>query len=346
MADLRPALSVDEMKKLGVAEMRKAYEKLSIDYNKILNNEICYCPKCGTFKAIRAFYNSKEYKSGVFPLCKDCVISMSCDYDKATGTYIDNKEKTIEMLHMMNLPYLSAVYKNELQLLAQNTGERNRMVAFTNYVRTVKSLFQYSSRTWKDSEFDTDDTVVENTNNRVARKEIKKIFGSGYTENDYVFLQDQYDDFRTRTQVDSISQELYVKQICMSLLEIDKDRKNGKDVTNKLKSLDQLMNSANLQPRQNVDNASTDNLSFGQLIEKWENERPIPEPSEEFKDVDGIGKYIRVWFSGWLAKALGLKGGYTTECEEEINKYIAKKPEAVEEGSSDDIYNHMFGKEE
>ena len=42
--------------------------------------------------------------------------------------------------------------------------------------------------------------------------------------------------------------------------------------------------------------------------------RDRPEPDPEFKDCDGIGKYIRVWFKGALSHALGLEGGYSKRC--------------------------------
>ena len=116
------------------------------------------------------------------------------------------------------------------------------------------------------------------------------------------------------------------------------------DVTKKLDALDKLMNAANLQPKQNVSNSANDSLTFGQLIEKWENEKPIPEPTEEFKDVDGIGKYIRVWFTGWLSKALGLRANvFTKEYDDEISKYTVVKPDADDENTSDEVYEQIFG---
>ena len=86
------------------------------------------------------------------------------------------------------------------------------------------------------------------------------------------------------------------------------------------------------------------NLTFGQLIEKWEEEKPIPEPSPEFKDVDNIGKYIRVWFKGHLARAFGLDNGYSKEYDEYIEQYKVKKQEVAEDGCSDDIYDTLFGR--
>ena len=82
-------------------------------------------------------------------------------------------------------------------------------------------------------------------------------------------MQDQYDDWTKRTQVDTKSQETYIVRICFKLLEIWKAQKQGKDTSNLDKSLNDLMAAANLQPKQNVSNAASDSVPFGHMIEKW-----------------------------------------------------------------------------
>ena len=105
------------------------------------------------------------------------------------------------------------------------------------------------------------------------------------------------------------------------------------------------MAAANLQPKQNVTSAASDSLTFGQLIEKWETEKPIPEPDEEFKDVNNIGRLIRIFFAGHLSKALGLKNSYSEEYETEMDRYTVRKPEEQEDKVSD-VYQEIFGKDE
>ena len=346
MANLKPALSEDNVKRRSAPELRKAYIDLANEYNKIVDGKVYFCHKCNEFHTLTSFYSDKRYASGLYPDCKQSLLEEATDYDKSTKTYKDNKEKTIKVFKKLDIPFIDSLYKSALVSTQIEEGEKIRQTAYQHLLTMVKSLPQYKTLRFENSEFDDDDEVVELQNKRTARKEIKRLFGSGFTEADYVYLQNQYDDWRARTQVDSKSQETYVMQICLQLLDIDKDRKSGKDVTNKLKALDTLMNAANLQPKQNVSNAATDSLTFGQLIEKWENEKPIPEPSEEFKDVDGIGKYLRVWFTGWLSKALGLKANvYTEEFDEEIAKYTVNKPQYTEEGNADEIYDRLFGSE-
>lgn len=336
-----------EIQMLGVKAVKDYAKKLSETYGKIIDGDYVFCHGCNEFHSSASFYNDKRFGSGLYPLCKKQLLDMATDYDKTNKVHIDNREKTIKVFQMLDIPFIDSVYQTALQSTQEAVGEKNRTTAYQQVLTLTKSLPQYKGMTFVDSDFgDIGNPDDEQLSKRKPRKEIIKLFGSGFSNEDYLYLQDQYDDWCARTQVDSKSQQTYVVQICSQLLDIYKDRKSNKDVTNKLKSLDTLMNSANLQPKQNVDNSASDSLTFGQLIEKWENEKPIPEPSEEFKDVDGIGKYIRVWFTGWLSKALGLKANvFTQEYDEEIAKYVVEKPDEVDEGTSSDIYDRLFGSE-
>ena len=268
---------------------------------------------------------------------------MATDYEKKTNTYTDNKEKTKETLRFLDLPFIESTYNSALSSVQAEVNEKNRSTAWQQYITMVQSLPNWRGFRWKDSEFEEFSSDNGGMTNKTPNKETYKIFGSGFTNEDYLYLQDQYKDWRERTQVDSKSQETYIVQICFKQLEIWKAQKAGKDTDKLVKSLNDLMNGANLQPRQNVGNAATDSLTFGQLIERWEMERPISTPAPEFQDCDNIGKYLRVFFSGWLAKAIGLKNAYSEECEEYIKQYAVTKPEYQEEGSSNDIYSVLFG---
>ena len=69
-----------------------------------------------------------------------------------------------------------------------------------------------------------------------------------------------------------------------------------------------------------------DQNTFGTLIQKWENERPIPQPDPEFEDVDGIRRYVGAYFLGHLCKMMGIKNRYSAIYEEEMAKYTVEKP--------------------
>ena len=81
-----------------------------------------------------------------------------------------------------------------------------------------------------------------------------------------------------------------------------------------------------------------------QLIQKWEEEEPIPEPAPEWKDVDGIGKYFRVWVLGTLLKMFNLPNPYQEEFDKEMERYTAHKPSTTEDDSADgSLRETIFG---
>ena len=101
------------------------------------------------------------------------------------------------------------------------------------------------------------------------------------------------------------------------------------------------LDSAALKPKQNVESTLVEQNTFGTLIKKWENEEPIPEPTEEWKDVDNIVHYISVWFLGHLCKMIGIKNHWSVMYEEEIAKYTVNRPEYSEEENVN--FDDVFG---
>lgn len=349
MANLRQAKTDEEIKKLTVNNVKKAYHELALDYNHVLNGDFIYCPHCGKWKAVRCFYGSEESKDGVEHFaCKECVLDMCTDVSP-DGVRTDNRDKTVATFRRLNWYFNEKDYNTQINNLAEGTGERIRGTAAQQLIVMIRS---FGNKNWKgltfaDSEFDYENgETLEISSNRKPRKEIIKLFGSGFTTEDYLYLQDQYDDWCARTEVDSKSQQTYIVRICFKLLDIYKAQKSGKDTEKLDKSLNDLLAAANLQPRQNIGNASTDTLTFSQLIAKWELDKPVPTPDPELCDVSGIGKKIRVWFGGWLANALGLDVPQSQEYLEEVAKYTVTKPDIEEKEGSSAIYAKMYGSEE
>lgn len=351
MAKILEPLDERELKQITLVNLRKEYTKLSNFFKRIINGELTYCPHCGKWKSTEiSFYTSNTSADGIeHYACRECILDECTDIDKKTGVRTDNREKTINTFKRLNWYFDEIIYNNQLRTISENVGEKVRGTAVQQWIVMRASINDYKSKTFADSVFaDENEEILQLTSKRTPRKEIIKLFGSGFTTEDYLYLQDQYDDWRNRTQVDSKSQETYITQICFKQLEIWKAQKANKDTDKLVKSLNELMNGANLQPRQNVGNASTDSLTFGQLIEKWEIEKPIPQPQAEFTDPDNIGKFLRVWFKGSLMRALGLDGGYSKEYDDYIKQYSVERPHNIDDDESVDetMYEKVFGKDE
>lgn len=333
-----------QIEELTPAKLRNEYLALAEEYNKLLGGSYIYCPHCGNWIVKTGFYLNSRSADGIEHLaCKKCLRDMATDIGKDKDTRVDNRTKAMAVLRRLNRPFHEEVYQDCVKAAKEGTQQSGeRACGWGSYMTTILGLPQFKGETYDNSNL-IDYTKEVETIKREPRKEIIKKFGTGFSNDDYLYLQDEYDSLCARTQVDTWSQEKYAIQICYALLNIRNGALAGKDTTKERASLDSLMASANLQPRQNVNNAATDSLSFGQLIEKWETEKPIPDPDPEFQDVNKIGKLIRVFFKGHLARALGLDNGYSQEYDDFIKQYTVEKQNNSEDGDESSTYNKIFG---
>lgn len=350
MANLRQAKTDDEVKKLTVNKVKDAYHDLAIDYNHLLDLDYIYCPHCGKWKSTNGnsnFYRSNKSKSGFEHFaCKSCILDLCTDVDPKTGVRTDNREKTINTFRQLDWKFNESDYNAQLQTINEGVGEKVRGTAVQNLIVMVASLPQYKNTSYKDSEFSIDD-IENNTeeNTRIVQKTLKaakKRFGN-YSNEDLMFLENEYQDWITRYECNTKAQETIFERLAFKKWEINKATKAGQNTKDLDKTYTDLLASINILPRQNADNGLDSSLTFGQLIEQWESTRPIPEPDPEFADVNHIAKYIKTWFKGSLARSLGIDNGYSKEYDDELQKYTVKKQDYSEDDESDDIYKSVFG---
>lgn len=348
MANLHQAKTDDEINKLTINNVKKAYHRLALEYNHVINGDFIYCPHCGKWKAVRCFYGSDESKDGIEHFaCKECILDMCTDIT-SDGTRIDNKEKTINTFRRLNWYFNEKDYNTQIENLAEGTGERIRSTAVQQLIVMIRSLGNknWQGLTFADSEFDYDASDYNKEDVKVVQKTLKKAkkrFGNGYSNEDLMYLENEYQDWVTRYACDTKAQETIFERLAFKKWEINKATRNGQNTKDLDKTYTELLSSINILPRQNSGNGLSDSLSFGQMIEQWEEHDPVFDPEPEFADCDGIGKYLRVWFKGHLSRALGLDNGYSREYDEYIKQYTVTKPEYSEDGTAEDIYQKVFG---
>lgn len=204
------------------------------------------------------------------------------------------------------------------------------------YIDSIK--YNYKNRNEK-----VISSIEDVKESKKAKLKTVKFFGAGFDDDDYPFLEDEYLDWTTRHECNTKAQEEIFKQICYIQLDILKAKKNKQSTKDLIKTLQDLLATANLQPKQTKDNTLAEQNTFGTLIRKWENEKPIPEPDEEWKDVDGIAKYITVYFLGHLCKMMGIKNTYSRMYEFEMDKYKVDKPEYEDDDEA--LFDAVFGGE-
>ncbi|MFJ7982444.1 hypothetical protein ACIQ1D_19460 [Lysinibacillus xylanilyticus] len=278
-----------------------------------VEKKICSNPECQKELALTNFYNTTDihfFPDGKIPICKNCCYAMF-DNDGFHGFQT--------LMRLINKPIYADIFKGD----------------YRDYIRIINSMPQYRDKTFADSTlFDdvrSNESKAKEKLTELSKEDFKELeifFGEGYNEKDYIYLSYEYDDYCNRYEVDSKALENLIKEIVITQLDIRKKRAVGDKVDAQQKTLQDLLGSSNLKPVQETGANAVDQESFGTLIKKWENERPIPEPDEAWKDVDGIGKYVRTFFLGHLARLFGKEGDnpYKDEYEVEIEKHTVRPP--------------------
>lgn len=302
---------------------------------------------CGNMDE-KDFYKSNSiFNDGIgkIPYCKKCIDKLYKYYVKKyqTENYTFPEKKAVRRLCMAFDLYWS---ENVFETAVKQLETMPTMTMMTSYIK-VSRLVPNNKRTY-------DDTLeYENAHNGVipelyTAKTIEdrtiKLFGSGFSHEDYRYLQEQYDDWTARHECQTKSQEEIFKRICFKQLEILKATRRGEDTKDLDASLLKMLEAAKLQPKQNRAETVSDTQTFGTLIDKWENTRPIPECDPELRDVDRIGKYINIFFKGHLSKMMGIKNVFCKAYDDFMKKYSVQRPEyESEDSNSEALFDVIFG---
>lgn len=285
---------------------------------------------CGKSKAASTFYMNTNplFSSEKLEVCKDCMYNFIGE--KESDGYLDRVNL---VLALMNKPFHKELWIQR--------GED-----WANYIPQLSTLHQYKGLTFADSNYhqsaaapDHKDNLSQSNDVSFEPEELNELinfWGRGFEHEEYEFLTNEYQRLLNSYECDSYAMELLFQEVAQTRLTIKKKREKNESVDKELKALQDLLGSANIKPVQETGANATEQATFGTLIKKYENERPIPEPDPLWKDVDGIIKYINVWFLGHLCKMIGIKNEYSKAYEEEMKKYKVEAPtfdaDEVDEG--------------
>ncbi len=285
---------------------------------------VCNC--CGTEKPLGEFYASKSYinkHTGKLSVCKDCIFSYV-----STSENEYNQSNLIDILQMIDRPFKQSLLDSSIEEVNKSIMKKN---VFRIYMKNLSMKEQLPLR-WLDSSFENNEidivkvpqgassTPVEIESDFVLDADIIRYWGKGYLDWEYEFLEDERIKLMSSFECPDYGMEMIMKDICFINLDIEKIRQerksnNSKEITTLIDTRRDLMNDANMKPIQSTGAEGNDQITFGTLIKKWENERPVPQPLE-----DEMKEYIDTFMVGHLAKMEGL----SNELTEKYDKALAK----------------------
>jgi hypothetical protein len=281
--------------------------------------------------------------SGFITVCKRCTDQL---FESLTAYYLGNEEKAIDHICCMFGLYFN---KSPLAASKKISANRSRLSTYSSKIqikpwigKTYLDTITERAEEGKKNIIETFDEVKEA---KKAKLKSVKFFGTGFSDDDYVYLQEQYDDWTTRHECKTKSQEEVFKRICFKQLEILKATRNGDNTKDLDRTFQDLLDTANLKPKQNSLDTLSDAQTLGTLLSKWETTRPLPEIDEDLKDVDKIGRYIDIFFRGHLAKMMGLKNGLSNLYSRFMKKYTVERPEYEGDENNEALFDAIFSNE-
>lgn len=351
MARVIEPITDEQLKQITVANLRKEYKKIADFYRKIINNEIVYCSHCRNWKTVRAFYESAKSPDGIeHYACKECILNECTDVGK-NGIRSDNKEKTIETFRKLDWYFDEKVYNDLLQKISEGVGEKIKSTAVQQWITMNRSINDYKFKSFSDSIFDIEDIEGNDSPEdiRIIQKTLKKAkkrFGSDYSNEDLMFLENEYQDWVSRYECSQKAQEETFENLSILKLMKRNAIKKGLSTKDIDKSYQDWLDTGKLKPKQNSLDTFSDAQTLGTLIQKYEETKPLPEIDPELEDVDKIGLYIDAFYRGHASKMLGLKNRFSNIYEKVMSKYTVTPPSYDEESDSEILFDKIFGNKE
>ena len=320
--------------------------------------ETLHCLCCNNVFDSDDFYSSDSelHESiGKVPYCGKCLDRFYRNYLKKYKSleYDEPERKAIERICMsLDLYYSDKIYDSAIK----DSKTRTEATLIALYIKQAK-LYQYRNKNYdttinekykdmKEKGVSGSTMTIYTKSDKERTEEVKnaaKLFGDGFNDEDYVYLYEQYSDWVARHECNTKVQEEVFKQICFTQLELLKATRRGDDTKDLNATFLKQLDAAKLQPKQSSGDTVAETQTFGTLIDKWENTRPIPEIDEDLKDVDKIGLYLDVFFKGHLSRMMGLKNGLSNLYTKFMKKYTVERPEYNDDEDGEALFDAIFG---
>ena len=247
-----------------------------------IEKKICTC--CGKELQLKEFYKSASTMyDGKLPICKNCLADR---YNTLLTTYEGSSIDAFKHL-MMNLDeyfdqelYDTCVMKYGINFI----GEYMRLVNGTKERRDKTSLNNnLSTNEIRDVALD-DGTVVS--------EDLILRWGRNRKKDDYLLLEKRYKQKLEDYPSDKPAEKAIIRSMCLLELDIEDARvKDRKSVPQLEKALADKFKQLGINPSDNSMYDEQSILMFGTMMETFENEKPIMDKQDLYKDVDEMNYY-------------------------------------------------------
>ncbi|WP_010498369.1 hypothetical protein [Paenibacillus elgii] len=266
------------------------------------NVEKITCLKCSKSRmpSTQNFYVNTHplFASEKLMVCKECINEYIGD--KNSSGYVGRVKLVLSLL---DKPFLIDQWE-----------ERDK--DWSKYIPLISSFPQYKGMTFAHSVFEHVESNYSQVNyddtnaciNNYDLNSDAQIRWKGFKKDKILELENFYQELISTYEHSTPIQRNLYRNIAITQIQANEaiastDHKKYKEL---MDTLSKLMNDANIKPVQETGAEANGISSFGEFIKMVEETEPIPEPRDEFKDVDGISRYIDKWFLHHMKRFLGI----------------------------------------
>lgn len=262
-----------------------------------------YCRRCQETKSEMFFYSALDSyldKNGYMSVCKNCCNEI---YNLCLNSELNINKALLKTCRILNIAYVQdAIDSANLQVSGENQKYDSEKyfgiykAKLGNYFRMYPDAPSTFDSYPQNIEFNVEDenSILENEGEDYSRY-LKNTWGSGLSIEDYSFLEEKLSEWKRTHKCDTNSELILMQEICHLQLTVRKARETGGATEKLVKSLQDLIKTANLSPAQaNMSNAAKGTEAFGNWIKDIEQLEPAEwwnQNRELFKDVDNLNQY-------------------------------------------------------
>jgi hypothetical protein len=231
-------------------------------------------------------------------VCKDCSNEI---YDGYYAAEKDRHKAVLNTCRILNIIYLNeavdAALKDKEKRDAKKSVKhdvpffsiyKGRLANMLTLKKDVRGL------TFVEPTSLTSDNPITESDEGYA--DLTGFWGEGMSWEDYRYLETQYSEWSKSHSIDSQSEKVLLKFICLKELEIRKAMVSGSDTASLVKQFTELLKASALTPAlSNVASGGKSMDSWGNFLAVIEQQTPAEyyEDKKLFADFDGIEKYIK-----------------------------------------------------
>jgi len=284
------------------------------------------CRTCGRERPDSKFYVSESNLdiNGKMSICKDCCADI---YENNEIRYNNLEKALYHTCRVLDLRYSNKVVVALRTHMAKAEKDgRGLKSIFGVYKSKLSTTFKKNNPDESLDFLDSDHidgvnlTAIEVGDEDIeVEDEILKFFGRGYTDEQYMFLWEDYRRLVTSYDSDTYALQLLFKDIAYLNLQIEEAKRSGQAIDKLITTRQKLLTDANIKPSQEQAMNSSETNTMGVLIHKMENTRPASEPDPEWENAQIVK--LSQMYSGQIARMENIQGELLNNYEKFIDEF-------------------------